>query len=157
MDEYSYNNTCLYLARSTALNNTSISPRYLQFPFYHYQATSHLPASLCFLCAFVSKSLHLLLFAEGWPWLLSPAMSSCTEAKGAWEFLPLPKSDGVEATLLHMCNLVFLTCFLPLLWEPLILLPCNTVIPRPSPYACSLYLGVLVLETIFTCPYSSTS
>lgn len=48
MDVYSYNNTYLYLVSTTALNTSSISPRYPLSPFYYYRVTYHLPASLCF-------------------------------------------------------------------------------------------------------------
>lgn len=48
MDVYGYNNTDLYLVSTTALNISSISPRYPLSPLSYYRVTYHLPASLCF-------------------------------------------------------------------------------------------------------------
>lgn len=71
------------------LNNGSISSRYPQIPFYCDGVTipyspAYFPASVRFLCAFVSSSQPLPLFEKGWHSLLGSAMPSHRES---WESL----------------------------------------------------------------------
>lgn len=57
------------------------------------------PASLCRGLTLAAKSCHALPHRK---------------LRRAWEFLPLPRPYLAEPRLLHMCNLIFLTCFLAL-------------------------------------------